>query len=111
MNILEYKGYKAKVDFDDRDNIFIGRVLGIRTIIGFHGESVTELKQSFEDAINFMIEDCNTRGIDPEKPASGHMMLRVPPETHRAAIIAAQASGMSLNQWATIIFNHATDNS
>lgn len=27
------------------------------------------------------------------------MMLRVPPEAHGAALVAAKADGMSLNQW------------
>jgi len=28
------------------------------------------------------------------------MMLRLPPEAHGAALVAAKADGMSLNQWA-----------
>ena len=28
------------------------------------------------------------------------MMLRVPPEAHGAALVAAKIDGMSLNQWA-----------
>jgi predicted HicB family RNase H-like nuclease len=27
------------------------------------------------------------------------MMLRVPPQTHAAALLAAQSAGKSLNQW------------
>jgi len=27
-------------------------------------------------------------------------MLRIPPEVHGAALVAAQANGISLNQWA-----------
>jgi predicted HicB family RNase H-like nuclease len=39
--------------------------------------------------------------VEPEKPASGKLLLRVPPEVHSRALIAAQAKGKSLNQWAT----------
>ena len=39
-------------------------------------------------------------GVTPERPASGKLLLRVPPEVHGGAMVAAQAAGMSLNQWA-----------
>jgi predicted HicB family RNase H-like nuclease len=35
------------------------------------------------------------------------MMLRVRPDVHAAAAIAAQASGKSLNQWAEEIIDRA----
>jgi predicted HicB family RNase H-like nuclease len=35
-------------------------------------------------------------------------MLRAPPDVHGAALIAAQASGKSLNQWATEVLQSAT---
>lgn len=35
MNTMTYQGYTARIEFDDRDNIFVGRLLGIRDIVGF----------------------------------------------------------------------------
>ena len=58
MNTMTYKGYTARIEFDELDNIFVGRVLGVKAIIGFHGETVAELRADFEAAIDFMIEDC-----------------------------------------------------
>ena len=101
MNTMNCKGYTARIEYDERDNIFVGRVLGVRAIISFHGETVAELQSEFEAAISDYLLDCTEQGIAPEKPASGKIMLRVPPEVHGAAIVAAQASGKSLNQWAT----------
>ena len=100
MSKMTYKGYTARVEFDESDDIFVGRVLGIHAIVGFHGVTVAELRKDFEAAIDFLIDDCKARGVEPEKPASGKLMLRVPPEVHSAALIAAEASGTSLNQWA-----------
>lgn len=100
MNTMKYKGYTARIEFDDRDNLLVGRVLGVRAIIGFHGETVEALRHDFESAIDFMLEDCAARGVSPQKPASGKLLLRVPPEVHAAALVTAQASGKSLNQWA-----------
>ena len=58
MNTMTYKAYTALIEFDERDNIFVGRVLGVKTIIGFHCETVAGLRADFEAAIDFMIEDC-----------------------------------------------------
>lgn len=40
MNSMTYKGYTARIEYDERDNIFVGRILGIRSIISFHGPRV-----------------------------------------------------------------------
>lgn len=108
MNTMNHKGYTARVEFDERDSLFVGRVLGLHTIISFHGETVIELRSAYETAIEEFLQDCKEQGIRPEKPASGKLMLRVPPEVHGAALVAAQAAGKSLNQWATEVLEEAT---
>ena len=108
MNTMTHKGYSARIEFDERDNIFVGRVLGLRAIIGFHGETVAELRAEFKTAVEEFLQDCKEHGILPEKPASGKLMLRVPPEVHGAALVAAQAAGKSLNQWATEVLEGVT---
>ncbi len=70
MNTMTYLGYTAKIELDDRNNIFVGRILGIRSIISFHGTSVADLRKEFELAINDHLEDCRENGLSPEKPAS-----------------------------------------
>ena len=107
MNTMTYKGYTARIEYDERDNIFAGRILGIRTIISFHGVTVAELREEFELAIKDYLVDCKEQGVHPEKPASGKLLLRVPPEIHGRALVAAQAAGKSLNQWATEVLQHA----
>ena len=107
MNTMNHKGYTARIEFDERDNIFVGRVLGLRSIISFHGETVADLRNEFEVAIEDFLNDCKEQGVKPEKPASGKLMLRVSPEIHGAALVAAQASGKSLNQWATEVLQSA----
>lgn len=107
MNTMSHKGYTARVEYDERDNIFVGRILGIRSIISFHGETVKQLRSEFERAIKEYLTDCRKEGITPEKPASGKLLLRVPPDIHGRALVAAQASGKSLNQWATEVLQHA----
>lgn len=107
MNTMSHKGYTARVEFDERDSIFVGRILGIRSIISFHGETVRELRAEFEKAVQDYLADCEERGLKPEKAASGKLLLRVPPDVHGKALVVAQAAGKSLNQWATEVLRRA----
>jgi predicted HicB family RNase H-like nuclease len=102
MSSMGYKGYTARVEFSEADGVFWGTVLGLppSTRISFEGQTVAQLTQDFQNAVDFYIADCAKSGKQALKPASGKLMLRVPPELHSAALIAAQASGVSLNQWA-----------
>ena len=107
MNSMSHKGYTARVEFDERDSIFVGRILGIRNIISFHGETVAELRAELKSAVEDYLAECEERGLKPEKPASGKLLLRVPPEIHGKALVVAQAAGKSLNQWATEVLQRA----
>lgn len=51
-SVMEYNGYHAKVEYDDKDNIFIGMVIGLNDMLGFHGASVDELRVSFRNCID-----------------------------------------------------------
>jgi predicted HicB family RNase H-like nuclease len=102
-----YKGYAARVDYDDRDHIFVGRVLGIDDIIGFHAESVGELRRAFQEAIDDYLASCQELGKTPQRSASGKLMLRITPQVHRDALRAAQMADKSLNQWAEEVLGAA----
>lgn len=99
-NTMTYKGYGARVEYSDEDGCFVGHLAGISDVVGFHGETVTELRAALEEAVEDYLEACEKIGRFPQKPYSGKLMLRVPPELHAKASIAAQISGKSLNQWA-----------
>lgn len=64
-NIMSYRGYNGKVEFDPEDNIFFGHVLGVPESITFHGETVTQLIEDFHAAIDHYISDCETTGRTP----------------------------------------------
>jgi len=70
MNSMSYKGYTARIEFDERDDIFVGRVLGVRDIISFHADSVAELCAELSVAVDDYLTDCAERGVSPDKPAS-----------------------------------------
>ena len=107
MNIMSYKGYTARMDFDIEDKIIVGRVLDIDDIVTFHGTSVAEFEGALRSAVDGYITACEQLGQAPDKPASGKMMLRVDPAVHAAAVKASARSGQSLNKWAEQVLREA----
>jgi len=97
--MMEYKGYFAKVEFDDDANIFHGEVINLRDVITFEGETVKEIKQAFQDSVDDYLDFCAKRGENPEKPFSGKFVVRVEPELHKKVTIEARKIGKSLNVW------------
>ncbi len=70
MNILTYGGYSAKIEYDDDDRIFFGHLAGIRDIIGFHADNITDLTTAFHEAVDDYIDMCGKIGKSPQKPIS-----------------------------------------
>ena len=56
MNTLTYHGYTAKIEFDNRDNIFVGHLTNIKDCIAFHADNVAELRFAFEEAVEDYLE-------------------------------------------------------
>lgn len=107
--MMSHKGYNALIEFDSEDEIFVGRLLGINDIVGFHADTVAELKAAFVEAVDDYIETCRKIGKLPEKPFSGNIMLRVDPAVHAKAALAAESTSKSLNQWGEEVLKKAAE--
>jgi len=108
MKTMTYKGYAARIEYSDEDGCFIGHIAGIKDIIGFHAECVKELRLAFEEAVDDYLATCEKADRNPQKPYSGKLMLRVPPEVHARAAMLAEAHGMSINQWVADVLSKAS---
>jgi predicted HicB family RNase H-like nuclease len=56
--MIEYKGYVGVFEFDEKTNLFIGKVSNAHHLITFQGKSLESTKQAFKDAICEYIEWC-----------------------------------------------------
>ena len=101
---MSYSGYVTRIDYSYEDGCFIGHIAGINDVVGFHGESVTELRAAFEEAVDDYLQTCEKLNRPSQKPYSGNLMLYIPPEVHAAIVMAAEVSGKSINQWAADTF-------
>jgi predicted HicB family RNase H-like nuclease len=107
--MLTYKGYSGHAEYDDEAGLFHGEVLGIRDVVTFQGTSVAELRDAFRESVEDYLDMCASRGVEPNKPFSGKFMIRLDPNTHRRAAIAAKSAGKSLNAWAAMTLEQAAN--
>jgi predicted HicB family RNase H-like nuclease len=96
---MTYKGYAGTVEYDPEGRYFYGRVVGITDIVSFEGTTVDELEEDFRNGIDSYLEGCARNGMEPQKPYSGKFVLRLSPEVHRDASIAARRAYSSMNNW------------
>lgn len=105
--MMEYKGYLAKVEYDDEAGLFHGQVINIRDVITFQGQSVEELRSALVDSVEDYLDFCNQRNREPEKPFSGRFLVRVEPMLHREIAVAASRANQSINAWVTGVLRYA----
>lgn len=109
MNTMSHKGYAARIEYDDDDGVFFGRLAGLRDSVSFHGRTVDELRAAFVEAVDDYLETCKRVGKPPQKPYSGQLMVRVDPQVHAKAAMAAELAGASLNKWAEAALREAAE--
>ena len=98
-NTMEYKGYVGSVEFSEEDSLFFGRVLGIRALVSYEGENARDLVEDFHGAVDDYLALCEAQGTEPEKAYKGSFNVRISPELHKAAVIAALRDQISLNSF------------
>ena len=77
MKTMTYKGYTAKIIYSDEDECFVGHIVNIDAISGFHGDTDAELRVAFEDMVDLYIEVLEERKNPPQKHDAGGFWTRL----------------------------------
>jgi predicted HicB family RNase H-like nuclease len=96
-NLLHYKDYIGSIEFSEEDGVFFGKVLGIKDLISFEGDSVDSLTADFQNSVNIYLDFCEQHDKIPEKPYKGSFNVRIGADLHRDAALKAISKGISLN--------------
>lgn len=91
-------GQKAVITFDPEIEMFRGKLLGLNGGADVYAYSVEELKKEGVESLHIFLDECRKDGVEPNKSFSGKVTTRLSPERHQALTIAAQATGMSINE-------------
>lgn len=99
--MMEYKGYVAAVEFDDSIDVFHGRIVnsGPYPIATFEATDARQLRREFERSVDEYLGWCEEEGVEPRRPFSGKLNLRLGSELHALVAAAAEANRMSINSW------------
>ena len=97
-NILEYKGYHTKIEFDMETCTLRGKIEGINDLVTFESESAETIEKEFHSAVDDYLAFCEEVGKEPEKVYKGSFNVRIAPELHKALAEYAARNGLSLNQ-------------
>jgi predicted HicB family RNase H-like nuclease len=95
---MVYKSYVGSVRFSAEDEVFYGRLEGLKDLVSYEGQSVEELKRAFHEAVEDYLAFCKKKGKAPEQPFKGSFNVRLTPALHRKAATKAAMEGISLNQ-------------
>lgn len=99
MNIMEYDGFKARIEYDPELDQFRGEILGLNGVADFYGRNTRELRSEFRKSLALFLEVCAEKGVEPRRAYSGKFNLRVSEELHERIADRAAAEGVSLNSW------------
>ena len=106
---MEYKGYVAKVEYDDSVGMLHGSVInsGDYPIATCEAKDVDSLRREFCLSIDDYLTTCKEAGIAPREPLSGKLHLEIGPELHQRVSTSAARSGMSIDNWITEVLDEA----
>lgn len=96
-NTLEYKGYIGSVEFSAEDEVFHGKLEGIRDLVSYEATEVEGLKRAFHQAVDDYLTTCEKKRKKPEQAFKGVFNVRVRPDLHRRAFIYSTEHRKKLN--------------
>jgi predicted HicB family RNase H-like nuclease len=70
---MTYRGYAARIEYSDEDRCLVGHIAGIDDIVGFHGESVAQMRTAFEEAVEDYLDTCALLGRAVEQPTMSRL--------------------------------------
>ncbi|QMT40400.1 type II toxin-antitoxin system HicB family antitoxin [Neisseria shayeganii] len=98
-NIMEINGHKAVIQYDPETELLRGEFIGLNGGADFYADNVADLHKEGAASLAIFLDVCKEKGIEPYKQYSGRFNVRVSPATHAAAVAAAAAQNISLNEW------------
>jgi len=96
-NVLEYKGYHTKVEFDSDALVVRGKIEGIKDLVTFESSNLSLIETEFHTAVDDYLEFCKEMGKEPDKEYKGTFNIRISPELHKELVLVALKNGDTLN--------------
>jgi predicted HicB family RNase H-like nuclease len=66
-SVLYYNGFLSEIEFSSEDNVFYGKISGIRDLVSFHAKNESDIEQAFHDAVDDYLKFCSEVGKNARK--------------------------------------------
>lgn len=99
MKTLIYKGYIGSIEASIEDNCLYGKLLFIKPLVSYEGDTVAQLEEHFREAVDDYLETCKQKNAEVEKPCKGSLNVRLGSDLHMKVALAAKEKSVSLNEW------------
>lgn len=96
---MEHKGYYGSYELSEEDAVFYGKIEFIRPLISYEGDTAKKIVKAFHLAVDSYLEDCRSKGKEPDRPFKGTFNIRVGEELHRKLTLAASRKKLTLNNY------------
>ncbi|MGQ4659005.1 toxin-antitoxin system HicB family antitoxin [Lysobacter sp. F6437] len=108
INTINIDGHKAVITLDAELGMFRGEFVELNGGADFYAKSYDALLVEGQRSLETFLAICEERGISPKRSFSGKFQVRLPKALHAAAVAAAAARGVSLNQLIAEAVQHET---
>lgn len=92
-DFFEYKNYFGSICYSDPDSVLYGKVLGIRSLISYEGDTIKSLKNDFQEAVEDYLELCEEQGKAPEISCFSPKHLQLSPDLQQEVEVYSQTKG------------------
>lgn len=108
--MIQYRGYIAKVEYDASVGLLHASVINSNAypIANCEAADVQTLKKELRVSIDEYLASCEEDGVEPSKPFSGKLHLRLGTDLHQRVAISPSHRGMSINSWIKHVLENNT---
>ncbi len=96
-DILEYKGYHTRIEFDAASCSLFGKIEGIKDLVTFESGDPMRIVEEFHSAVDDYLDFCEEVGKTPEKEYRGRFNVRIEPALHQRLAERALRDHETLN--------------
>jgi len=97
-NVMSYKGYHTRVEYNAEDKTLYGKIEGISDLVTFEAEKCEDVEREFHEAVDDYLEFCEEVGKAPDKEYNGSFNVRIEPNLHREIALSAFKNNRSMNK-------------
>lgn len=63
--LIKYKHYIGSIEYSEEDKMYFGKIQGIDSVVGYGGETISELEEMFRESVDEFVEGYKENKLEP----------------------------------------------